>query len=348
MLLHGAYDDLDPDERMDLLGRADAGVQRLERAEERAENRAIRMEDREMRLADRAENRAIRMEDRAMRLEDRNMRLLDRASAAAEREERRRIATEDRGERLLDKGARELADAIQKEGDKLSATGELTPTWIENHRDELDPEDYRHFYKQLEPETAALKTDPDTYARMRLRVANGEDIRSEARIALHQGDLATSDFNTLLNEQETRQGTGAAKRPPWAVQGETFIKQSLKVSEINPDPGAPQRLAQTLDQWSDWQRHNPNAKHEEAQKVYREMVKNTAVVNFGELLNQTSTSYAQGVRTPADLDAREAALVEKFAAKHGGDETALMNDPEFLKAAEELEKLRAAMPAAEE
>jgi hypothetical protein len=332
-LLNGQYEDLDPDERMTLVGKATAGVDRQERAADREENRAWQ-----------AQTRQWRVEDRATAAEDRRQRLLDRASSAAEAEERRRVAAEDRGYRLMERGERDLADKIQKEGDRLAATGELTPTWIERNRDNLDPEDYRHFYKQLEPETANLTTDPGIYASLRLRVAAGEDIRQDARIFMHHGDLAISEFDKLINEWESRAGGGASQRPGWGSQGETFIKNSLKVSDINPDPGAPQRLAQVLDQWSDWERANPGAKYEEAQKVYRQFVNDAAVVNFQQILSQTSAPTAAAIKTPSDLQAAEQRLVDEFSAKYGDDTTALMNDPEFLRRAEELEKLNNSMP----
>jgi hypothetical protein len=308
------YADLTPEKRAQLLEKAGTAADRLDR---RAEAQAAKKD-----------------------------RLLDRASAAAAREEARRVAAEDRAVRLADKAEKEYQDVKQKEGDRLLATGELTPTWLEKERDNLSSEDYRFFYKALEPGNETVKDDPKIYAALRQATMEGGDPTvAITRREAYLNKLITKDSYNYLEKIEEE---GPPKQV-WAQQGESYISTALKPSDINPDPAAPQRLADTLDNWREWYRTNPDASPDDARKMYRSMVSENSLTNFNQIMSgMKGNPDVAAVRKPADLDTAAAALYDEAMAKHNGNKQAALADPEFLSRMTALEELYKAAPADEE
>lgn len=276
---------------------------------------------------------------------DKRVSFLNQAGNAAEREERRGIAAEDRAIRLQDKAERQRSEAVAKQGDRLAATGELTPTWIENNRDDLNETDYRHFYKELNPDAATVKDNPEVYADLRLRAGRGELTRPEARSAYQGGQITRDSFDRLTTLSEESDPTTTRG---WIKNGESYIGTALKPSDLNPTPGAPQTLALALDEWRDWTAAHRDAAPEEARKVYRGIVEQHSLTQFEGILNGMKPGQPElaAVQTPADLDQAEHALVEEFLAAHGGDEAAVTTDPEFVKRSDALRQLREAAAAA--
>lgn len=238
-------------------------------------------------------------------------RLIDRAQARADALARERIAAQEAAERAAERAERERAEEIAKEGDRLAAGGQLTAEWIEANRGALDGSDYRYFYGKLRG--ADAKTDPFVYSDLRTRAAAGEDVRGAARAELQSGRLTESSYDKIVAEVE---GAGiAGELPSWYKRGLDYIGDALRVSDVNPDPAAAQRKANAIDDWRDWAANHKDATPADAQKEYRRIVAESAIIDFNEMtLTLRQPSYLVGSRAEPDLDATEAETVAAFEA----------------------------------
>ena len=224
-----------------------------------------------------------------------------RLSAAVETEQRKQLMAEERQLRLSDKAKKDAADASAKNGDRLLAQGNMSADWIEAHRDILDKGDYRYFYKAMSGGEDAPR-NPMIYADLRDKAGRGEDIRGDARDALHDGRIRLGDYDRLMNEVEQ-------ERPGWYKRGSQYISTMSGVSELNPDPSAAQTKATMLDQWGDWATKNPKASDREAQAAYQDIVSHNMLVQAAGL---PLPKYTQGTRLDPHLDETEAATVKAF------------------------------------
>lgn len=217
--------------------------------------------------------------------------------------QRVRLQAEDRAYRDAQRAEADLQDAMSKEGDKRLSEGTLSAAWIEANRGRLSADDYRYFRRALSGEGSTGPRDVAAYADLRDRASRGEDIRSEARAALADGKIGATDFDRLYGEVE-------ASRPGWYKMGVDFINVSGKPSELNPEEGAQQRLANMLDDWQVWADENPKATPAEARDRYR------AIVEEYDLLDTKTMSitlprprFMVGDRNAPDLDATAAETV---------------------------------------
>lgn len=237
------------------------------------------------------------------------MQWLQQANGAAEARLRRLNAEQDRLQRQIDREQREIEDVTSKEGDQLLAQGQLTAEWIQNNRNNLSPEDYRYFYRAISGDGGV--TDPTIYSDLRLRASNGEDVRQEARAELQRGRLKLEDYDRLVSRSE--KNAGAASVPNWYKRGEQYIKDSLRVSDLNPDPAAAQRLASAMDEWTEWADNNPNADAKTAQEAYKRITGEYALINFKETtLTKRMPRFAVGDRTNLDIESTMRRTVQAY------------------------------------
>lgn len=220
--------------------------------------------------------------------------------------ERQRIANEEQSYRASNRIETDVQDTTSKTGDRLLAEGALTPRWIEDNRERLSAEDFRYFYGKVmaaeDPQDEPA--DPMTYADLRARVSAGEDVRTDARTALQQGKIRTTDYDRLLGEVES-------SRPGWYKQGVEYISTSAGVSDLNPDPAAAQRKAAMLDDWAQWADANPKATGEQARAEYQRTVTEYAIVDYEKMsLMMRSPRYLVGGRNQPNFDATAAATVQ--------------------------------------
>lgn len=225
-----------------------------------------------------------------------------RVSSAAYTAQQRRLAEEDRALRLTDKAKKEQANELSKQGDSLLAQNKLTPAWIHEHNDELDPNDVRYFYSKLTGGSGDAPRDSTLYADLRERSGRGEDVRDDARNALHSGQIRVQDYNNILGEVE-----GA--RPTWYKRGTEYISTMAGVSDLNPDPAAAATKATMIDQWGDWAAAHPKATETEAQRQYQDIVSHNSLVQMNGL---PMPRFASGTRLALDLAATEANTVKAF------------------------------------
>jgi hypothetical protein len=111
---------------------------------------------------------------------EKQMMWLEKANQQSEANLRKQISQQERFTKEQRRAEKAAADNMAKAGDKLLAGGELNEEWIEANRDDLDPEDYRYFYKALRNGDNAA-TDPTVYSDLRMRASEGEDVREAAR-----------------------------------------------------------------------------------------------------------------------------------------------------------------------
>jgi hypothetical protein len=251
-----------------------------------------------------------------------------RVSSAAYTAQQRRLAEEDRAIRLDGKARKEYADALSKQGDALLSQNKLTPAWIQQHTPNLEPADVRYFYTQLKGGGGDAPRDAMRYSDLRDRAGRGEDVRDDARDALHQGAIRSSDYDRILGEVE-----GA--RPGWYKRGSQYIGQMSGYSELNPDPAAAQSKATMLDQWNDWASAHPKSSEREAQVAYQDIVAQNSLVQIAGL---PMPKYAAGTRFSFNLEESEKKTVKAL-------QDGLIDKAEFDRQATLLKRWRDATTA---
>lgn len=259
---------------------------------------------------------------------------LEKANSASEARARKAIAEEDRARREADRLEKEAADNMAKAGDELLYTGQLSTDWIEQNKEILDPADYRFYYKAIATGSEA-STNVRIYSSLRERASNGEDVRAEARERLRQGTLKVSDYNTLVNRSE--QNIGVVDIPNWFKRGEQYLGSAFRVSDVNPDPAAPQRYADVMDEWNQWATENPNPTLEQARSAYQQIAKDYTLIDTSQMtLTKRMPSFAVGNRNTMDIEATINATVEAF-------ESGVINEEQFNKQALLIQEWERAM-----
>lgn len=180
-------------------------------------------------------------------------------------------ATEEHNLMMQEKRQKVASDNLAKQGDSLLARGQLTPAWIEAHRNVLEANEFRYFYKALSG-TEEAATDPRTFSDLYLKAANGEDVRDDARSALVDSHtLSRSDFTKIasLVDQE---------RPGWFKRGTQFLSLALDPGQLNPDPDAHQSRAFALQDWQEWAAKHPDATDAQARQQQDELATHYRII----------------------------------------------------------------------
>lgn len=265
------------------------------------------------------------------------------ATSTMESKLRLALAYEDRAQRIRQRQDQIIAKQVAMQGDVLLSQGKLSADWIESNRDRLTPQDYRYFYGELEG--SQERTDLSVYAALRARIASGEDVSKEARESLQLGLLKPDDFKRLTEIQEFSSLSGEV--PSVYKRGVQYIQNSLRVSELNPDPAAAQRQASALNDWDDYLKVNPKISEREAQQEYERIVEEYALADTRQMsLTKRMPRYAVGDRQNLDIDATAQRTVEAFRKKHGDDPDAMLADPEYQQQSRLIEEWKAIMTKA--
>lgn len=271
---------------------------------------------------------------------DDRVRLLERATAKAQAEETRRLANETRGLAMSARAERRMQDDVSKEGDDLLGRGTLSPDWLEANRRNMSASDYRYFQRELMEERAGpAQSDPMVYADLLEMADRGDQpVRGAAREALMGRQITREDFDRVVARGEKDR----ENEPSWMKRGNDYISRYLKPSDLNPDPASSATYANASEDFRKWADRNPQAKPEEAEREYRRIAENYVIAESDQIpLLQRVPRDLVGSRAMPDLEATEAATVERFMAKHGGDVEALKADPEYLEQAEIIGAYRA-------
>lgn len=241
---------------------------------------------------------------------------LERATAAAERALNRRLRIEDEARQAGDRAEKRLREDTGKEGTRLAERGSLTVDWIEAHADALDEADYKWLYGRLAGDGAS--TDPMVYTTLRQRAGEGENVRDEARQALHGGRLTIGDFDKI--DKIVEDNLVGRELPSWYRRGENLIKGSLAVSDYNPDPAKSQRLSAALDDWTVWARGHGTAAEAEAEQAFKRIVREYAFVPPEDILvAMRRPTYLEGDRNAPTLEMLDAAEARTVEARDRGE-----------------------------
>lgn len=223
-----------------------------------------------------------------------------KAAEAIEQRNRARIVDEDRAKRLA-------ADEAQKYLDLLKADGRLTRGEILKLRDDLSPDDFRYFL--TESTGGAAKSNPNIYASLLVRASSGQDVTKEARGSFSRGNLSKEDFDRIVNISS---GSG------WYKRGAALISNTLRVSDLNPDPASAQRLASAMNDWTTWAgtldpKQVQNMTSDVALEEARRIIKEFAIIDTqSNVLTLRLPRYIVGSRERPDLDATEDKTVDAF------------------------------------
>jgi hypothetical protein len=209
----------------------------------------------------------------------------DRVVARVEQEHeaaiRKAYTQEQRAHMWAERERKVMETAASKEGDVLLASNRLTTDWVEANRANLSEADHRYFYRQLTDE-GTIETAPAIYADLRTRAAAGEDVREEARGLLVDRQMSKADYDKVVGRVEAEMTE--VDLPNWYKRGERFIGQTLRVSDINPNPADAQMQAAAMDEWTQWAGQHPEATDEQARTAYQRIAQEYRFVD----LTQTS------------------------------------------------------------
>lgn len=205
------------------------------------------------------------------------------------------LATQEHQIVMQEKNQKLASDNLSKEGDSLLANGQLTARWIEGHRNTLEPNEFRYFYKALSG-TDESATNPRVFADLYLKAANGQDVRDDARSALVDSHtLSRADFTKIAGLVDT-------ERPGWFKRGTQSIAGSLDPGQLNPDPDAHHSRALALQDWEDWAQKHPQATDKEAEVMSNTISDHYRIVPAAStVLSMKAPLYLTGTRAqPVD------------------------------------------------
>lgn len=241
--------------------------------------------------------------------------LYKQAVVAKEQQEKTSLAMQARA----DKQAKELQEKIQsntaKDGDELVTSKSLTPDWLNQNRDNLSESDFRYFNRQIAGQDEGPKTsDPNTFVDLDTRARNGENIQSDARSAFINGQITKSDYTSIINRADQE-----SDLPSSYKQGERYLSNAFKPSELNPTVGSQIRYANVMDEFNKWYEANPSATPDMAVEFARKTQKRYQLVDIDkktqELLYGPAPLYLSGSRQKPDIG--KTAIATKRAYDNG-------------------------------
>lgn len=269
-----------------------------------------------------------------------NLREEDRLTlvSRAESKLQHRAAMADHAAVVNERNRRIAGDQLAKEGWDLVSKGTMTSNWLDEAKRTLDASDYHAILNasQSGGSVNARNIVADAYQKL---YVDGEDVSGDVIGGLRSGTLTPETAKSLLEENKQTQGIKSPAR-----MAREYVASVLKVSDLNPAPGAPERLAAGVNELDAWLRENPRAGATEVDKKAKDIGRRYAILNRDEILiSLPLPQSAIGDRqTGVDIAKTRAAITKKFLAKYEGDKAAVMRDPEFIREAKNLKLWEAA------
>ena len=228
---------------------------------------------------------------------------------AIEQEERDRVTRLERLERLSLREQRRIEEDKFREALRIRREGGLTPEWITQNEDRLSPSAIQHLDAAIRSDIEP-STDPTGYVTLRDRARAGDETAvADAKALWAAGRLQEDDYDTILNDFEGQQDEIADRM-------DEFIRRSLVVSDINPDPAAAQRQALALRDAQRWRRAQqgkgmtPIDAENEAERIVAS--RSLAGIRESLLTLPLPDPYFVGTRSEPDLDATEAEILKAY------------------------------------
>lgn len=280
-----------------------------------------------------------------LREEDRLM-LVDRAQSELQHRASMAEASANRAERAR----RIMGDQVAKDGWDLISQGQMSPEWLTENRATLDSTDYKALIQANQSGGSKDASDLVADAYQKLYV-DGEDVSGDVIHGLRNHTISPDTARGLLEENKQTQGI---KSPKMAAK--EFITTWLKPGELNPAPGAPERLAGAMAEFDETMRTNPKLGAGEVKKLANDIVRRYSIVNRDQITVTLPTpKYAVGERNTFDIPKTKAAIARAYLNRHGGDKEKRNRDPEYIRELRNLKlwedartRAAAALAAAEE
>ena len=199
----------------------------------------------------------------------------------------------------------QAGEGIVKQGILLQKQGKLDAGWVTAHSALLKPEQMTFLFDQAAGKNAV--TDSHVYAGLLDRASKGDNVADDAKTALYQRTLSTADYTRLV---------GAWRKATFLVQPrDSVTRTSGQVSQMEPDPAKSQTLANMTNDWQDWAQQNPNAKPQEAEHEYMDIVRRYQFIPQAQAqLMLPVPRYISGSRAAPDLQRTKADTVAAFRA----------------------------------
>jgi len=244
-----------------------------------------------------------------------------------------RVADAERVHQLAKQEQQDNSDKLLKQGIAMSTTGRLTPQWVLNHANTLEPSAMKYLLDAAAGKE--VKSDPKVYSDLLVRATRGEDIQKDITDSFTEGQLSKEDF-TRLTDKAVTEFPNAYKR------GINYINTAGKVSELEPDPAKAQTLANMQNDFQDWFRKNGGqASDKEIEQESQDIVKRYQLVRADQnllTLPVPQFGLGKGTRAAPDVAGAKQALVKQF--QQGG-----ITRDDFNRQAALLQKWQSAVDA---
>lgn len=225
----------------------------------------------------------------------------------ADRMLHQRVSDAERVHQIAKQEQQEASDGLLKQGIVMSTRGQLTPAWVVQHANTLEPSALKYL---LEDSAGGKKVESNLhlYTDLWNRVGQGQDVRAEATDAVLSGQLSKDDYNRITEKN-------ISEIPNSFKRGMQYIQTAGKVSELEPDPAKTQTLANMQNDFQDFFRANPKATDKDVQAEAIDIVKRYQLVQSDKnLLMLPVPRFFVGTRAQPNVEASQAALVKAFQA----------------------------------
>ena len=208
--------------------------------------------------------------------------LLDTAVRRADARSAERARQAAAADRRAEKELKKQGDANLREAWSRHDAGELDHDYVEQIRETVTPAEYKSLLTALDPDAEDVNNDPAAYAEVQGLLLEDPEKAYELALGYHGARQLKDD---VLNMVRTKLGeVRAGNQPkPAYVRARSHIATSLKVSELNPAVGAPQRLANALAEIDQWANDNQAADREAYMDKARQIVREYEMVRTEEL-----------------------------------------------------------------
>lgn len=223
-------------------------------------------------------------------------RMFNSAIRAKDQAERELISKQARIDKEVQAMQGQIESSTARDGDELLANNQLNYGWITTNRDNLSDSDYRYFLNKLDGTGKRPETNREIYVDLYEKAGDGENVLQEARDHYVQGDLTQADYKAITGRFEQSDELPSAYK-----QGEQYLRDNFRPSELNPSIGSQSRYANVTTEWRDWFARNPNATVTDAMTEARSIEKRYRTVELDEttylFLAGPQPMFLEGSRT---------------------------------------------------
>lgn len=210
----------------------------------------------------------------------------------------------------------ELQDATAKTGFERLASGELTPDWVRQNKEDLSLAEFKALLQSTRGD-AAHADDPATINDLERRINQGEDVAEDIALAHRRGSLKNDRMSALMSRnRDIQRGRGPATDYDRAKD---YLKDMLRPGPAVQDVNAFARQAQAERMFDDYVRGAPEDKPRTGPEIWKyaeETVGRFALIDWKEVsATMPLPRFFVGKRGEPNIEATEAAIIR--AVKEG-------------------------------